>query len=102
MNRDDIIRMATEVWGTPKWTEIQISRLERFFNMAQAAQREMYIKQYLILENERDEILKAVYAMLGSIPPYTEEGEPTIPDAVIEKVNAAIAKVEGNKKWWME
>lgn len=43
MNRDDIIKMATEVWETPKWTEVQISRLERFFHMAQAAEREACI-----------------------------------------------------------
>lgn len=98
--RDEIIKMAREAGIV--FDERAFPFYERFFHMAQAAQREMYIKQYLILENERDEILKAVYAMLGSIPPYTEEGEPTIPDAVIEKVNAAIAKVEGNKKWWME
>ncbi len=37
--------MATEVWGTPKWTETQISRLERFFNMAQAAMIEQGWRQ---------------------------------------------------------
>ncbi len=46
MNRDDIIKMATEVWETPKWTEIQISRLERFFNMAQVAERETISEEW--------------------------------------------------------
>lgn len=44
MTKNDIIKIATEVWGTPKWTEIQIIRLERFVNMAQAAEREACAK----------------------------------------------------------
>lgn len=42
------------------------------------------------------DLLEALNAMLGSIIPYRHDGTPTIPDAVIEKVNAALAKATGN------
>lgn len=33
MTREELVRMATEVWGFPNWSEIQVSRLERFIKM---------------------------------------------------------------------
>ena len=42
--KGEIIKMATEVWGKHNWTDIQFERLERFFRMAQAAEREACAK----------------------------------------------------------
>ena len=41
------------------------------------------------------ELLEALHMMFASIPPYTHDGTPTIPDKTVDKVCAAIAKAEG-------
>ena len=38
------------------------------------------------------DLLEALLHMFASIPPYRHDGSPTIPDAVVEFANAAIAK----------
>jgi hypothetical protein len=36
MNHDDIIRMATEIYGPHEWTEHQAKQLERFSRLVEA------------------------------------------------------------------
>jgi hypothetical protein len=40
MKRDDIIRMAQEIWAAPHWTDAQVERLERFAALVAAAKGE--------------------------------------------------------------
>jgi hypothetical protein len=40
MTREELIRIATEIWGNPNWNELQVSRLERLANFAAAHERE--------------------------------------------------------------
>lgn len=44
------------------------------------------------------DLLDALNVMLGSIHPYREDGTPTIPEATIDIVNAAIEKATGDAK----
>ena len=41
------------------------------------------------------ELLEALHMMFASIPPYTHDGTPTIPNKTVDKVIAAINKTEG-------
>ncbi len=43
------------------------------------------------------DLLDALLQMFASIPPYRQDGTPTIPDAVVEIANAAIAKATGER-----
>ena len=49
------------------------------------------------LHEVNQELLKALESMLASIHPYREDGTPTIPDATINLVNAAINKATGEQ-----
>ena len=40
MNRDEITRLAREIWGFENWSEVQISRFERLVAAAMAVERE--------------------------------------------------------------
>lgn len=39
MTRDEIIKIATDIWGFPNWTEIQVNRFVRFANIIQEIER---------------------------------------------------------------
>ena len=40
MNRNEITRLAREIWGFENWSEVQMSRFERLVAAAMAAERE--------------------------------------------------------------
>ena len=44
MTRDEIIRMAQEIWGASNWSDAQAGRLERFAALVAAAEREACAK----------------------------------------------------------
>ena len=44
MTRDEIIRMAQEIWGKSEWNDAQAERLERFAALVAAKEREACAK----------------------------------------------------------
>ena len=44
MTRDEIIRMAQEIWGASNWSDAQAGRLERFAALVAATEREACAK----------------------------------------------------------
>ena len=46
------------------------------------------------LHEVNQELLEALHMMFASIPPYTHDGTPTIPDKTVDKANAAINKAK--------
>jgi hypothetical protein len=38
--REEIIKIATDVWGFPNWTEVQVNRFMRFAKIIQERERE--------------------------------------------------------------
>ena len=40
MNREDLLKLAQEIWGKSDWNDAQAGRLERFAALVAAAERE--------------------------------------------------------------
>lgn len=40
MKQDQIVEIATDVWGNPNWNEIQVARLKRFAEIIKAMENE--------------------------------------------------------------
>lgn len=44
MNREDLLKLAQEIWGKSDWNDAQAGRLERFAALVAAAEREACAK----------------------------------------------------------
>lgn len=44
MNDHEIIKIASDIWGFPNWTEVQVNRFMRFAKIIQEREREACAK----------------------------------------------------------
>ena len=71
----------------------------KVIKLAVAAQRTWVgLTDEQIDEAAAPDLLEALLAMFASIPPYTYDGTPTIPDATVALANAAISKATRGAK----
>lgn len=81
MNLDDIENIALEAGFRRTKTHKALIRLA-----------------YLAAARAEKPLVDAINAMYASTPPYRADGTPTIPDKVVEQVNAALAKVVSDEE----
>lgn len=63
MNREDLLKLAQEIWGKSDWNDAQAGRLERFADLIAAAERKECAKVAAwILKMPQNDVSAAIRA----------------------------------------
>ena len=66
MNREDLLKLAQEIWGKSDWNDAQAGRLERFAALVAAAEREACAKVAEEWSKRHDDVGGYIYRNIRS------------------------------------